>query len=161
MRKSNRSLSPALSRTMQHSPTRRTSEDEASAAVFFGHIAKSLAITLLAAAVLMLSASLAAYFLPDPGKAILPMALLAAALTAMIGGFAAMRIHGHAALLCGLVNGSLFMAGMILTSLFLRPYAAGYSALQSCLLHVGFLLCSVVGAYLGIRKNEPRKKRKY
>lgn len=161
MRKSSRPIHQRSPQAFHRSPARHASEDETSATVFLRHIGKSLAITLLAASLLMISASLAAYFLPDPAIAIPPLALLAAALTAMIGGFSAARIHQHAALLCGLANGSLFMLGMILVSLFLRPYASGYGALEACLLHVGFLLCSVVGAYLGIRKSAPRKKRKY
>lgn len=161
MRKFSQPRSSAPSRTLQRAPTRHQTSDEAPTVVFIRHIGKSLAITLLVAAVLLLSASLAAYFLPDPAVAIPPMALLAAALTAMIGGFSAARIHGHAALLCGLTNGTLFMAGMILISLFLHPYASGYGALEACLLHIGFPLCSVVGAYLGIRKPTSPKKRKY
>ncbi len=161
MRKFSQPISPAPSRTAHRAPARHPTSDEAPTALFLRHIGKSLAITLLAAAVLLLATSLAADFLPDPAVAIPPMALLAAALTAMIGGFSAARIHGHAALLCGLTNGTLFMAGMILVSLFLHPYASGYGALESCLLHVGFPLCSVVGAYLGVRRPTARKKRKY
>ena len=143
-----------------HRPQNRTqSEDDASASVFLRHIGKSLAVSILSGATLMLAFSLLAYFLPNPNVAIKPLALTAAALTALIGGFASVRIHGHAALLCGLCNGTLLMGGMILASLFLGAHASGYNALQSCLLHVAFLLFSVLGSYLGLKR--PSIKRKY
>ena len=123
------------------------------------HLLKSLGITLLTALVLLLLASLAAYFSPDPAKMVQPLALLSSLLTALVGGFAAVRIHGHSALLCGLCNGMLFLALMLPTSLFFTPFASGYSALISCLLHVAFLLLSMLGGYLGLKKGKPKKKK--
>lgn len=157
MRNSSRPLTRTP--TVRHRAARRAqTEDDASSALFFRHIGKSFAITLLTAAALLLAASLLAYFLPDPAAYVTPLALTAAALTALIGGFCAARIHGRSALLCGLCNGMLFMGGMILVSLLLRRHAMGYGALESCLLHVGFLLCSVLGGFLGLKKAQPRRK---
>jgi putative membrane protein (TIGR04086 family) len=150
---------PNNHKPMHNPPSRTQGEDDSSASTFFRHVAKSLAVSLLAGAGLVFAFSLLVYFLPDPNTAIKPLALTAAALTALIGGFAAVRIHGHAALLCGLCNGMLLMGGMILASLFLGAHASGYTALQSCLLHVAFLLLSVLGSYLGLKK--PSLKRKY
>ena len=124
------------------------------------HIGKSLLITVLSGGLLTLVCSLAAYFYADPDQLILPLALAACGLSAMIGGFAAVRLHGHGALLCGSLNGLAATALMILVSLFLKPYAFGYSAAVSCILHVAFLALSIAGAYLGLRRPQKRKKRK-
>lgn len=102
--------------------------------------------------------SLIAYFTSDPNQLTRPFGILASAITALVGGFAMTRQHRHSALLCGLIMGSLNTALMLLCSLALRSNAAGYSTGISLLLHVGFLLCSVVGAYLGARPQK-RKRR--
>lgn len=135
----------------------RTQPEEESLSLWVKHLGKSLVITLIAGTALTLIGSLIAYFTPDPNSFIRPMAIVAAALTALIGGFAALRIHGHAALMCGLLNGSLTTALMILVSLFFKDYSSGYSAGISCLLHTAFLLLSVMGAYLGLRRKPKRR----
>lgn len=128
---------------------------------FFRHMGKSLWITLLAGALILLLFSLVAYFYKDPDQIIRPLALVASALTALVGGFAAVRIHGHAALVCGLFNGCLTMAVMIFASLFFKPYASGYSAGIALLFHTLFLFLSIAGAYAGLKRGErPRKKRR-
>lgn len=120
-------------------------------------LGKSLLITLGIGILLTLIASLIAYFSPDPNALIRPLGICAAALTALFGGFAAVRIHGHEALLCGILNGSVFMGLMILVSLFFKAEASGYAAWLSCLLHAGFVLLSIAGAYLGL-KRKTRKR---
>ena len=137
-----------------------THPEDDSPALLAKHIGKSLLVTLAAAMLLNLVFSLIAYFYSDPDRLIRPLALAAAGLSALIGGFASLRIHGHAALLCGLLNGSAAMALMILASLFFTDYGTGYSAGISILLHAGFLLLSVAGAYMGLHK-KPKKKKKY
>ena len=150
----------------QRKPQRRAASSprhaeipEDSPALWWKHLKKSLVITLLAGIVLLLAAALSAYFLPDPYPWIRPFSIAASMLTAAVGGFACARIHRHAALLCGLLNGSAFMLGMLLGSLLLKPYAAGYSTGVSLLLHLEFLLCSVLGAFWGLRRKSPAKRR--
>ena len=106
---------------------------------------------------LILIASLIAYFTPDPTLLIRPLSLLASAVTALIGGFWMARRHRQTALLCGLAVGCVNMAFMLMISLFFKAHAAGYPNWVSVLLHVGYLLCSVVGAYLGAR---PKKRKR-
>ena len=131
--------------------------EEDSPSLWVRHLGKSLFITVLTGTALTLIGSLIAYFTPDPNSFIRPIAIFTAALTALIGGFAALRIHGHAALMCGLLNGSLTTALMILISLFFKDYSSGYSAGISCLLHTAFLLLSVMGAYLGLKRTPKRR----
>ncbi|MBQ9784036.1 MAG: TIGR04086 family membrane protein [Clostridia bacterium] len=124
------------------------------------HILKSLAVTCGAGLLLILSLSLALYFSPNPSPLVQPVGLIAAALTALIGGFAAARIHGQSALLCGLINGIGLLAIMLLLSLFFAKHTSAYSALVSCLLHACVPVLSVAGAYLGLRRTPKKKKRK-
>ena len=145
-------------RTVPKSKNRAHAQpEEDSLVLWVRHLGKSLLITLITGTALLLIGSLIVYFTPDPDTFIRPMAMFAAALTALIGGFATLRIHGHAALMCGLLNGSLTTVLMILVSLFFKEYSSGYSAGISCLLHTTFLLLSVAGAYLGL-KRKPKKR---
>ena len=142
-------------------PRRRTTHaangESSSAGLLAKHIGKSLLITLLAGAVLLVAFSLAAYFYADPGWLIRPLGLCALAVTALIGGIAAIRIHGKAALLCGILNGCALTAIMLLLSLCFRQHASGYSLGLTLLLHAGVLLLSVAGAFMGLKK--PMKRR--
>ena len=123
------------------------------------HIGKSLLITVLASLSLLLILSLAAYFYSDPDQLIRPLGLCSAGLAAFIGGIAAVRIHGHSALICGLLNGCAFTIILLLLSLFFRSHASGYSTGIACLLHAAILLISVGGAFLGLRR-APKHKHK-
>ena len=123
-------------------------------------LGKSLLCSLAIAMALLLVAALIAYFLEDPKIAILPLGLLCSALTAFLGGFLAIRIHRQGALICGFCNGALLSLLMLLASLFFRTEASGYSALLSALLHVGFLLLSVGGAFAGLPRQGHKQKRR-
>lgn len=108
-----------------------------------------------AGAVLVGSVFLA--FLPDPAPLTTPVGLLAAMLTALLGGVAAGKIHRTAPAVCGLLNGALLLAVMLLCSLFFGKNAAGYSTGTAILIHAAIPLLSVFGALLGVRK-KPRKR---
>lgn len=132
---------------------------EDSPAQFFRHALHALLWSIGVGVLLCVAAALAAYFSPDPTRMILPLGLSASALTALLGGVISIRRHGHGALLAGLTNGALLMALMILGSLFCKPLASGYATWLSLLLHALFLFLSVVGASLGRRRTQKRKKR--
>ena len=138
-------------------PAQRSQPEEDSPALWVKHLTKSLLITLAASLLLMLGGALIAYFTPDPNALVRPLSLSCAALAALIGGFAAVRIHKHSALLCGILNGSLATALMMLLSLFFTSYSSGYSAGISALLHAAFILFSVAGAFLGLPKGIKRR----
>lgn len=147
-------------RTATARPVRRRSAnppEEDSPALWAKHLFKSLLITALAALLLTVGSALIAYFSADPAALVRPLGLITAALTAVIGGFAAVRIHRRAALFCGLLNGSLATALMILVSLFFTGHSSGYSAGISALLHTAFILFSVMGSFLGLPKEGKRK----
>ncbi len=141
------------------SPSRGDAAVSATPMLWVRHLSKSLAITLTVAVVAVLLLSLLAYFYSDPDRLACPLGLVAAGVTALAGGFSAVRIHGEGALLCGLLNGSVFMVLMMLLSFAFTGLASGYSAGISCLLHAAFLLLSVAGGYLGLHRKPKRKKK--
>ena len=116
---------------------------------------KGSAITIGIGFAMTVVTSLIAYFSTDPNTLIRPLAWGASAITALIGGFITTRLHKHSALICGLFSGGMMTCMMILASLFLKSFASGYSTLISALLHTGFILLSVAGAFLGLEK--PKK----
>ena len=130
----------------------RRQQETASPAEFPKKALRAFLVTLAIGAGLILLASLGAYFMPDPDPMIRPLAYAAAALTALLGGFAAGKLHGSAPAVCGLVNGLLLLALMLLLSLFFRSHASGYPAWASALLHAAVLALSFAGALLGVRR---------
>ena len=123
------------------------------------HLAKALLIALVAGLFLLLVGTTTAYFTPNPTDWLTLFGLLGAALASWVCGFAMRRLHGQAALLCGLYAGTALLLLLLLGSLVFGAYTSGYSAWVSCLLHVGVLLCAIVGAYCGNRSKKKRKKR--
>ena len=122
-------------------------------------LCKSTLITLGLGALLLLVASLLLSFTADPLPLTLPVGMGIAAITAFLGGWVALRIHGQSALLCGLCNGSICLAVFLLLSLGIKELAS-HSSTLSLLLHLGFPLLSVAGAYAGRPSPKKRKKRK-
>lgn len=137
-----------------------TSTDADSPAVFCKRLGISAAVTIAVGMGLLLIGALAAYFFPNPSSVILPIGIAASGLTALIGGMISSRILKKGALLCGLSNGCVLLSLMLLLSLCMIQYSTHYSALTSFLLHLGFILLSVLGAFLGIgraKKHGPKK----
>lgn len=143
-----------------HPNRKATTPEEDSPALWAKHIGKSVLVTAVVGLLFTLLGSLIAYFTPDPNRFTMALGLAASAFTALVGGFTALRIHGHSALLCGLLNGSVFIALMMLISLFFTEHSSSYSGTVSFLLHAAFLLLSVAGAYLGLSKPKKFKARR-
>jgi putative membrane protein (TIGR04086 family) len=116
------------------------------------HALRSFGLTVAIGMGMILLSSLVAYFMPDPLSMILPLSYLAMALTALIGGFVAGRLHGVAPLIVGLINGMLLTALVLVVSLFFRSASNGYTAWFSALLHAAVLLLSFLGAFVGTKR---------
>lgn len=134
----------------RHPVTRPQRKEEPTPSALAKHLFKSLAVTLATALLSLLLLSTVAYLSEDPSTLLLPFGLIAAALTALVGGFTSVRLHKKSALLCGLCNGCAMMAIMLVISLFFRSAASMHSPLLSCLLHAGYLLLSVLGAFAAL-----------
>ena len=143
----------------RHAP-RPTRGDTPTTRALGEHLLKSVAISLLTALLSLAVLSLAAYFTEDPAALLLPMGLTAAAITAFTGGFAAVRLHGKSALLCGLSNGCAMLTIMLVLSLFFGNAASAHSPLTSVLLHAGYLLLTLLGAVVALPRavGKPRGK---
>ncbi len=148
------------SKNRSHLPSRRTppqrksspKNTQPSGTIFSKETLRAFLITLAIGGGLILLMSLGAYFHPDPDSIIHPLAYVAAALTAFFGGFTAGKLRGNAPAICGLVNGILLTAVMLLLSFFFLSESSGYSALVSTLLHAAVPVLSVLGAMAGIKK---------
>lgn len=151
-----------MKRTTPHArhAAQHTQETQDSPWLLAKHTGKSLLITLGISIALLLALSLAAYFYSDPDQLIRPLGLGGAALASLIGGIVAVRIHGHSALICGLLNGCGFTVVLLLLSFFFKAHASGYSAGIACLLHAAILLFSVAGAFLGLRRSHTQKSKR-
>ena len=136
------------------------SHKEDSAELLCSHVLKSVSITLGIGIGLIFILSLLAYFMQDPNRFVRPLGLLGAAITAFAGGIASGRLHKHSALLCGLLNGSVTMGILMLVSLFFVQHASNDPLWLSALLHVVFLLLSVLGAFVGLPRMSVKKKKK-
>lgn len=123
---------------------------------FLHRILRSYLLTLALGAGLILIASLAVSFHPDPDSLIRPLAYLSLALTTLMGGYLSGRIHGKAPLTAGGVNGLLLLLLMLPVSFGFRSMSAGYSPLLSLALHGAVLPLSALGAIAGCRKRQRR-----
>ena len=137
---------------MSHTHTKKSAKSAARQEDGFAQKALRAFLWTLLFAGLLLVASLAVYFLPDPDPAIRPVALLISFLVAFVGGVISGRIHRAAPALCGTLNGCLLLALMLLLSLFFRDSAFGYSLGIALLLHALIPLLSIAGALFGVRK---------
>ncbi len=141
-----------------HTPTQSTPQG------LLFHLGKGMLISLSTGALLLLFGALCSYFLPDPTAPLLPIGLLIAAVTSFIGGFATRRLHGQAALICGLLHGTLLCSLMLVCSLFFVNAPAwvtsNYGNLTSALLHAGVILLSILGAYLAGQKRQPKRRKR-
>ena len=135
-------------------------EGEDALAGLFRHALKSALITVCIGAALSVIASLICYFSEDPVVLITPLSYTASALTAISGGVIAVRIHKRAALLSGLLTGSILTLLMMLASLFLSPLASGYSTGIAAALHAAYLALCVLGAFLGQKKPSRRRRKR-
>lgn len=141
----------ARKRRGRGAPASRGRSREPSPAQFPQRVLRAFLISVGIGAGLILLFSIVAYFLPDPNPMIRPLAYTAVGLTALLGGTVAGRLHRGAPAVCGLINGILLLALMLLLSLFFRSLASGYSAWISALLHAAIPLLSFVGALIGVR----------
>jgi len=132
-----------------------------SPALFLRRAAKSLSFTLAIGAALLIVLSLAAYLAPDPDALTLPLGLVASALTSLLGGLISVRVHQrHAPLPAATVNAALLSLLMLILSLFFADLASGYSALISAMLHAAVFALSALGALVGMRQPQPKRKRR-
>ncbi len=143
---------------------RKQNSGTAEGSAFLKSTLGTLLLTLAVGGGLLLLFAIILSFTPDPLALVLPAGLIAAALTAFIGGFFATRLYHLPALGAGLINGILLSALSLLFSLlFVKNadcYATGYSAAMSALLHAGAVGLSIGGALVGAREQTPSKKKR-
>lgn len=116
-------------------------------------------IGLLSATLLLFAATAVCYATADPAALATPSALISLYLSALIGGFAALRRHRSLALACGSLCGMFLMLVFLALSLLLRNQIDnGFPFTISLLIRVLMIPVAAFGGYLGLPRNT-RKKR--
>lgn len=121
---------------------------------------RSLLLCLGVALLLLVAASLAAYFAPDPDVLIPPLGLSVAALTSFLGGYLTLRRHRHSALMCGLLFGMLLTLLSLPLGVLLSSRGVAYPLWAVILMRTAVVLLSVIGSFCALRSLERAPKRK-
>ena len=101
------------------------------------------------------------YKTADPTRYITPAALSALYISSLLGGFAAARLNKGSALLCGLTTGALLLATTFIISLPISEnMSAEYNLINAVALRAAVLVCSIIGAFIGVSKKTTDKKRR-
>ena len=128
-----------------------------------GIIPCSVAGALVSIILLLIMAVVLSYLLSktaDPIRYVTPTAFSALYLSALIGGFVATGLNKCSALLCGICVGSMLAAFGFLVSLAVdSSLASGMTLTNSILLRLVIIVCSTIGAYIGVIKKTPDRKR--
>jgi len=106
--------------------------------------------------IILILVLMAAYmtFRDVPHAMIEPLAVTAAAVGGIIGGFVASKFLGEKGLVAGLCSGAVIFVSVILYSLFAGSFSFGSSALLKC---VTILLAASAGGVAGVNTGKKRK----
>ena len=140
----------------------RTGFEQSNAPLPLLSAVKALAIDLGISLILLLSATLAAYFAPDPNRLILPLGLSISAFSAFLGGYLTLILHRRQALICGLCFAFLLTLVSLPLTLLLSAYGVAYPLFLTCTMRTSLFLLSVAGAFCALHRMErlPKKKRR-
>ena len=119
------------------------------------------AIAMALGTVLAVVVAFALYQAADPTRYITPAALSVLYISSLLGGFAATRLNLGSALLCGLTTGALLLAVSFIISLAISPsMSSEYNIINAIALRAAVLVCSIIGAFIGVSKKKHDKKRR-
>lgn len=118
------------------------------------------AAALVSSLILWIAASAIAYANDDPDSVVGALALGVIYLSALTGGFVAVRYNKKDALLCGLLSGAMLAVFFFIISLFFGESPSSYSVFVELMLRGAMLLMSVFGAFAGLHRKDRRRKRR-
>lgn len=101
--------------------------------------------------------ALAAISMPDPGKYAGIFALAALFVSAFAGGFTTARKKGDSTLICGALTAALALAAVSLLALI---FSVKMNVSAFALRALGVLICSVLGANIGVGSRTEGKRKK-
>ena len=101
--------------------------------------------------------ALAAISMHDPGKYVGAFALASLLIAAFAGGFAAARKKGDSTLICGALTAAFILAAVSLLAL---VFSVKMNVPAFALRALGVLVCSVLGANVGVGSRTEGKKKK-
>lgn len=118
-------------------------------------------VTVAVGAMLLLSLALSAvvYSTSDPSAYVTPVAFTVLYISALAGGFTASRLNRHSAVLCGVTVGMVLLVIMFVFSLAVKSsLGADYGVEGEIGLRAAVIVCSLMGAFIGVMKNTNTNK---
>ncbi len=109
--------------------------------------------------ILLLIMSALALSFEDPDMSVGGMALAALYISALVGGFASVRMNSGEALLCGALVGAMLNVALVVISLFFRGGDPEGFGVGELLTRGAVILMSVLGAYMGLHKKKRKRRR--
>lgn len=152
-----------MNQTARKHPSRNHSTKRAadpSPSILPSKVLRAWLLTVAVGLASILLSALIAYFCTDPAPLLPALGLLSSALTAFLGGWIAGKLHGHAFLTVGLLNGVAMTVIMLPLSLLFVNDASNYAGWLSAVIHTAFLLFSALGGLAASKPVKKRKKRK-
>ena len=122
-----------------------------------GAALRGLAVAFAVALAVTIACTLAALAMPAPGKYTGVYAVAALFIAAFAGGFCTARRRGGATLLCGAMTALFFLAPLSLLALI---FSVKMNISVFALRALGVLVCSVLGANVGVGATRGNKKKK-
>ena len=117
-------------------------------------VVRALAAGTAAALLLLLLSTVIAYAQPDPGAAVLPLALVSLYLSAAVCGCTAGRASEHPVITGALAGASACLILFLLSLLFCADGASVFSAGLRILLYACLIPAAAAGAYIGRRRQK-------
>ena len=118
-------------------------------------------VSLAACIILLLLSSVAVYSTADPNRYVAPTAVCVLLISALFGGFAAARMNGRSALLCGSATALIFLTILFLLSFTVSgSFSLGYSASLAFGIRGIAIGISILGAFIGSKPKKQKHKRR-
>lgn len=120
-------------------------------------------ILISVAVILLLSIIVSAiiYQTDDPAIYVAPAAYSVLYVSALMGGFMAARFNKKSALLCGLIVGcGLILLTFIISLTIPKELSTDYGIIENISLRLAIIVCSIIGAFIGVSDRSTVKKRK-
>ncbi len=117
------------------------------------------AIGIASAFVLMIAGTFICYSAGDPNAFVDTAALVSLYMSSLVCGFSAVKKNRSSALLCGTLSGIFMMLFFALCSLFFgADLEAAFDFPLSVLLRVAIIAASVLGGYVGLQRENKKKR---
>ena len=116
---------------------------------------KSIAVSVICAAVLILVFTLAAFSADDPDALVKPLSLIALYISAAVGGFSCIKFCDNG-ILSGVIAGAALALLVFILSFIPAGTPSGRSTAVTALMYLALIPAGTAGAFLGRKKAKKR-----